>query len=378
MIRKLKLINFKSHLDTELSLGKITLLCGANGCGKSSVIQALLLLRQSYLQDGGGLNLYGNLTRLGTCDDVLCDKAQDGTLGFDLAYDEEEKPYHFRYEIGGSDFKETFVAESGKDHPAEGFKSASLFDKNFQYISALRWGGRSDYLQDTQAVRQFGQISGDLGQCEFTAHFLDVYATQPVVDYYGYGKEKTTLHEQLEKWIDTICSGLSYRVERGDGGRYKLLYNQAGSKENMTAVNVAFGISYTLPILAAVLAAKPGSLLLIENPEAHLHPTAQARLMELLAVAAANGVQIIMETHSDHIVDGLLVACKKGQSGAGRPFTLRREDTSIYFMKLNEEGLSQTQRISIEENGWLDEQPEGFFDQLEHDFNYLNGLSDER
>lgn len=77
------------------------------------------------------------------------------------------------------------------------------------------------------------------------------------------------------------------------------------------ALNTGFGITYVLSVLVAVLFAPKGSLVLIENPEAHIHPAAQAALMKLISRAAEHGVQIILETHSDHVINGALVALKK-------------------------------------------------------------------
>lgn len=77
-----------------------------------------------------------------------------------------------------------------------------------------------------------------------------------------------------------------------------------------TAQNVGFGISYVLPIVLALVKAKKGELIILENPEAHLHPRGQRKMGELIARAAQGGVQVIVETHSDHILNGIRFVCK--------------------------------------------------------------------
>src|SRR5690606_42119683 len=77
------------------------------------------------------------------------------------------------------------------------------------------------------------------------------------------------------------------------------------------AENAGFGITYTLPLVTALLSSKPGALLIIENPESHIHPKGQAKLVELIALVAQNDVQIIIETHSDRVVNGIRVGIKE-------------------------------------------------------------------
>ena len=83
---------------------------------------------------------------------------------------------------------------------------------------------------------------------------------------------------------------------------------QTGSSNKYRATNVGFGLSYVFPVIVAALAARAGDLLIIENPEAHIHPKGQMRLGQLLSLAAASGVQVVIETHSDHVLNGIRLA----------------------------------------------------------------------
>src|SRR5260221_6265573 len=87
--------------------------------------------------------------------------------------------------------------------------------------------------------------------------------------------------------------------------------------------NVGYGLSHVLPILTACLGAQTGALLLIENPESHLHPSGQSAMGEFLAQVASAGIQLIVETHSDHVLNGIRRAVKRGQ--------LTPQDVAIHF-----------------------------------------------
>jgi len=127
------------------------------------------------------------------------------------------------------------------------------------------------------------------------------------------------------------------------------------------ATNVGFGVTYILPILVAILTSKPGALVLLENPEAHLHPKGQAKMGELFALAASCGVQIVVETHSDHVLNGIRLAVHDGK--------LNKNDVQLhYFQRIEKEGQAMSEVVSprIDRNGRIDRWPEGFFDEWEN------------
>ena len=137
------------------------------------------------------------------------------------------------------------------------------------------------------------------------------------------------------------------------------------AKENVfSPLNTAFGNSYLLPIIVAVLTAKKGGLILLENPEAHLHPAAQFRLGKLLAMAAEQGIQLIVETHSDHLLNGIRVAAKNGQ--------ISSDNVAIQYF-VEHDGCHDAQRIVLNNDGELDCWPQGFFDEWEKALDSLIG-----
>jgi predicted ATPase len=112
----------------------------------------------------------------------------------------------------------------------------------------------------------------------------------------------------------------------------------------------------------AVLASEPGTLILIENPEAHLHPKGQSKMGELLALAASCGVQVVIETHSDHVLNGIRRVVHAGK--------LDHNDVQLhYFQRQEKEGQAFTEVVSphIKRSGRIDKWPDGFFDQMEKD-----------
>ena len=162
--------------------------------------------------------------------------------------------------------------------------------------------------------------------------------------------------------INIKPSGLNYKIDysfdRGKGQTPTL---------DFKAKNIGFGISYVLPIIVASLHAPEGSIVIIENPEAHIHPGAQAKLMELICKSAKNGVQFIIETHSDHIINGLLVATKNK--------IIYPQDSSIYYFDRNEKKhATEAIHLPVLEGGKIQRPPKGFFDQLDIDMNTLMGF----
>jgi predicted ATPase len=123
---------------------------------------------------------------------------------------------------------------------------------------------------------------------------------------------------------------------------------------------MGFGVSYSLPVVVAALRAPRGGILIVENPEAHLHPAGQSGIGELLAVAAGDGVQVLVETHSDHVINGIRRAV------VDRVARLATREVAIHFVRDDPSGEPVT-TIALDETGTLSAWPAGFFDQIERD-----------
>jgi predicted ATPase len=143
-----------------------------------------------------------------------------------------------------------------------------------------------------------------------------------------------------------------------------LIENEYTVSEPTLATNLGFGISYVLPIIATGLIAKKGTYLIVENPEAHLHPSAQSKMGRFLAMVADAGVNVIVETHSDHIVNGIQIAVAEKEI----------ENTSVtinFYSSKNGNTQPDITPINISEKGELSDWPKGFFDQTQIDYSHL-------
>lgn len=376
MITQLHISNFKSHKDTRIDLGNLTVLTGVNGCGKTSIIQSLLLLRQSYLKNRltQGLDLNHPLCCIGIAHDALYRLAEDDIITFHFTADYNE--YHFSFKAAMTNLQDSFIRKDVYNDNACNdvqLKNLSLFNNNFQYISAARWGGKSVFPKETYAVEIQKQLSQNEGQGELVAHFLDKYGADTVQDYYEEEpNEDLSLLQQTIYWEQKISPDVTINVEqRKDSSTYAISYGFNGADSqtkpvmDLRAENIGYGISYTLPVIVALLSAQPGALIILENPEAHLHPGGQAALAKLIAKVASKGIQVIVETHSDHIINGILLACKAYQKDHKQGIS--NVQVKVHNFHDKEKHAAKAEEVVIDEDGTLRYQPKGFFDQAEND-----------
>ncbi len=385
MITQLHIKNFKIHKDTTLTLKNITFLCGQNGVGKSSIIQSLLLLRQSFQKNrlDKVLSLNKPLCYVGYGKDSLYQFAKNNEIIFELVDDKFPiDEFCYRFDVKGSGDKDFIPKIENKNianknekkshiENEETYKNFSLFNKNFQYISAAR---TADYVEDDYGVDIEKQISAEEGKAELTAHFLYKYQKEQVNDLFLHHSDKKNkkLLYQTILWQREISKGINI-IPQKIGTGYKITYSfdtdasPKGVTSEFTAKNVGFGLSYALPIIVAILSAQKNALIIIENPEAHLVPYGQSKLMELVCLAAQSGVQIIIETHSDHIINGALVACKEQK--------IDKENIIIYqFNRDEKQHCAEITPINVLEGGRIIYPPQGFFDQISKDRKILMGF----
>ena len=376
MITKLKIKNFKSHSSTDLELSKLNILTGLNGMGKSSVIQALLLLRQTYQKNmlDKGLELKADLCSIGVAEDALYQSADDDLIAFTINTEKKDR-YKWSFMVDDKKLSDTFLKiKESEFKKGSDLKSLSLFNDKFQYISAFRNGPVQNYDKDTSGVELFHQISVKEGRCELVAHYLDYFKDDPVSDksLKKNPKEKgTDLIYQVKRWLEDISPDINIQVENLESS-YKINYSFSRGEhrtptKKFKATNIGFGISYTLPIIIAALHARKGSIVIVENPESHIHPEGQSKLMELICRAAKSGVQFIIETHSDHIINGLLVATKQNH--------VKPMDSRVYYFDRDiATHTTKATPLPILSGGRIKRPPKGFFDRLDKDMKVLTGF----
>ena len=378
MIKNLKIKNFKIHSNTNLELSNLNILTGLNGTGKSSIIQSLLLLRQSYEANvlSSGLLLNMPLCEIGQIKDAIYEGGDTDQIEFNLNT-ESLGDISWRFRPKNRDYEQNFIPIIGES--PNHLNTLSLFNSNFQYLSAARFSPRESYPLDTNAVVTKRQISLEKGQGELAVHFLHQYGVYKKESI----KSKIMKHDsqdlddllsQTNAWESEISPGVNIHPNlAGKSFALKYSFNKGNdTTSQFGAENVGFGLTYALPIIVATLSSAKGSLLLIENPEAHLHAKGQAKLAELLALAAQSGVQIIIETHSEHIINGILVACKKFESTEKG---INKDLVRIYhFLRDEKEHASIIEQVRILQDGKIDKQPDHFFDQTELDLKFLLGF----
>lgn len=378
MVRQIELHNFKSHAETQIDLENLTILTGLNGMGKSSIIQALLLLRQTY-QKGllhKGLNLTGELCNIGTVNDCLYQYGS-GEMKINIKTEVLNK---WTFKSHPYKLSDTFIPKESRSQTILYRDNYFLFSNGFQYISAYRNGPVREYEKDTLSVELLGQISRRDGRCELVAHFLNFYQNEEINEDVCLNNIDNTLKPQVEAWMRAISPNINISVKPNDDA-FKINYSfnrGAGNVKtnDFKATNIGFGVSYVLPIVVASLQAciinnekytAYDKFIVIENPEAHIHPKGQAKLMELIALAAKSGVQFLIETHSDHIINGLLVAIKKNMIAAN--------EASVYFVNRDENQHASTlHKLNLSAQGKIKNVPPDFFDQIDKDMKTLMGF----
>lgn len=355
MINRVSVKNFKSLKEVSVETKKLNLLMGLNGMGKSSFIQVLLLLMQSDKLEDRVLDLQGTLINIGQGRDAFYQYAHEDYIEFNLGMG----LFDFRWEFIYQPDKDKLIAKNGyrKDQ-------MSLFRKQtskFQYINAERIGPEDLYEASSVIVTDKKQI-GLKG--EYAAYFLNIYGYSFIVSELLRHKkaESNKLIEQINAWMDEISPGVTLNTKYVPEINRVILdyqFNLLHGKTNpFKPINVGFGITYVLPVVLALLTSTPGKIIVIENPESHIHPRGQAQLGRLMALAASNGAQLFIETHSDHILNGIRVAVKEED-------ILPNDVNITYFDKISSENeqFSRITKIRIDKNGELDEYPKDFLDE---------------
>lgn len=360
--------------------------------GKSSALQTILLLRQSFLKHllSKGLDLNGDLCSIGTAKDAIFISAETNEIEFEIKQN-NLNDWKLVFKVDRNKIIDTFlrttspyviVMESAPifTHDMDcldPIPQSSIFNNNFQYISAFRNGPLAFYEKDTALVEISNQMSRREGRCELVAHYLYHFKEATVSDKLltKTKDDDPTLKFQVMEWMREISPEIDriHIDEISDIG-YKVEYSfSRGKGETETnkfrAIDVGFGISYALPIIVAALHTPKDGLVLIENPESHIHPAGQAKLMELICKSAKAGVQFIIETHSDHIINGLLVATKKG-------FIDHDEARVYYFDRKISTHATQVTNLPVLPGGKIKKPPKGFFDQIAKDLTTLMGLKE--
>ena len=362
MIKEIALENFKCYkkLNT-IQLAKVNLLAGSNGRGKSSFIQALLLLAQS-LDSEKGLNhleMNGRFVELGTFADVQNSESKgnptiryktddkdesDILISFSSYENKTQWGEIISFTLSGKELIEEMGSATGEngEQKSHGLGVTSTVAGlsqlyNVYYISADR-RGPVDFVKknDNRDDNQIG-IHG-----EFLINSL--------------AKKGKDFTDKVAGEMSKILSGATIQVENTDTDYLRFYLDSVNDSKGFRPTNVGFGYSYILPIVMTLMLAEKGAKIFIENPEAHLHPGAQSRMADFFVRKSIERVlQLFIETQCDHILNGLRIAIVDG--------ILEKSDARILFF--SREGLGDTNvyQIKIDSKGNLCDYPDGFMDE---------------
>jgi len=388
MITRIDLQCFKCFEHLTLPLRSLTLLSGANASGKSSVMQALALLHQTMRDHewSSRLMLNGRIFRLGTVADVIdrvngrhsCEITlvddEDAWFKWELEGEREEMSLAVRKVCGKSDGNHGWEwnadSPSGPLHhlfPSDASSSGSeeLAEHlcNLAYLTAERLGPREVYpLEDPQhasAVDSAGEVAVSVLHTGRDQRVLDGLAVKDV---------PAIRRRQVEARLGQFFPHCKLHIAEVPGANAVTLGLQTSSKVGLVRpTHMGFGVTQVLPIVVAIISSGIGDLVLIENPEVHLHPAGQAKMGAFMVEAAAAGVQVIIETHSDHVLNGVRRAVKDGG--------LSPENVALHFFRPREDDkegkMVQVQSPALDGSGNVDHWPDGFFDQFDKDMDYF-------
>lgn len=363
MIQKISLSNFKSIAIKDATFSNINLLTGINGKGKSSLLQVLLLLSQTWrMGKYTHFSPKGEFVDLGSFDDVHNRYSEDNRIEISLTINDEQ--FVISYEKNGlfgelcglqyngvDVFGDLEIMSVGDDMShsisSSHASSASISDypslmalKNMHYIAANRRipEGQYKYLTSQPA----------------TYIFPDGFNISEFI----WKLSKDDL-EQLKSYMVDIFGSASLSITQ-EGEYYILrLDSLTNSPFLYEPKNVGYGYGYVLSLLTTLLLAKSNDTVIVENPEAHLHPSAQSKIMQVIAkVAVEKNIQFFIETHSDHIVNALQVLIRK------KEFVTKKNVSVLFFG-------DEIENLQLTDTGHILSPPKMFCDQYYHDLNAL-------
>ena len=382
MLSRLDLRFFKCFERLRLPLAPLTLLTGLNASGKSSVLQALVLLHQTMREHEWttrlALNGYG--VRLGAMPDVVDEVF--GRRSFEIGLTDDENTCDWTFEGDRRDMSMAVQRVSVNGRMVEAPRSlryllpsdaesatpvASLARRlrDLTYITAERVGPQEAYaLEDPHDFN----VVGPRG--EHAVSVLHWGRDEPVSAGLALPDAPASRFRQVEQRMRTLFPGCTLDLQQAPRTNAVTLGLRTSDDTGFhLPAHTGFGLTQCLPIVIAGLSASEGDILLIENPEIHLHPAGQALMGQFMADVARAGMQILVETHSDHVLNGIRRAVKADRLAA--------EQVVIHFFRPRSDDQPQVVSPAMDDSGNIDSWPEGFFDQFDKDAGHFAGWGED-
>ncbi len=365
LLNALQIDDFKCFEHLRVPLASLTVLSGYNGAGKSTALQPILLLAQAARlgtwrskATTGDLPLNGAIVRLGSAGDVIRTQSLDATSRFNLFGDGKSLALSATGRTGARSLDLT--KQEGSDHWPE----LSNCLARLVHLSAVRSGPAEAFPTPDRVAGQVPDVGVDGRFASYWYHELADSEVDPA--RLCPGEQSTAFRKQIDAWLSRLAPNAKANVQSFPiASVLALEFALSEISGWRRPANVGYGLTYAFPILVALLAAEPGGIVVIDSPEAHLHPQAQSHMGLLLSVFAAAGVQVIVETHSDHVLNGIRLAVRDNVLAAG-------DLSLLFFAGSSREGHGVTSP-QIDGEGRINEWPEGFFDQGDKDVARLAG-----
>ncbi len=341
MINRINIKNFKCFSDATIDLRNINVLTGVNAAGKSTVIQALLLAFATMKEKENSVDVNNALgIQIGNPQALVSQNPSDNCdADFSFSILEGEKEADFFYSIDRMAPLSLL------------FQVRKLNNLNSQifYLNAERRGPRMSYPAGGDE-----NIKADGSNAAYIVEQADMQNV--IVPEKVRAVDSARFSEQVEAWMDAILGDVKMLVstdlaKASTDIRYKNELVDHAVFPTMTG----FGLSYIFSVVAMGLwcSTRNSAVLIIENPEAHLHPSAQSKIGKFLQIVSTAGVQIIVETHSEHVIDGIRLQAA---------YMKNTRDVIVDFFNRVDKHI-EIKKISVDENGELSDWPKDFFDQ---------------
>lgn len=398
MLKELRIKNFKSLKDTgTLEIKPITLLVGANSSGKSSLIQFLLLLKQTVESRDieNPLIFNGTCIQLESYRNIIFKNDVNQTLEFEFSFDpfsrlsvpfiSPEVTYYvvfhegdggkveiLRFEVIDTESEEPGLSilwnneEKKYDIIGKSRKNLRL-DPFFRFLRFYPHVIEDIYYRAVSFTRFFDRIFSK-GICylgplrEYPQRYYPVSGA--IMEDVGFKGEKTIevlttagedVLQKVQEWIKNFGMAESIRIKPLKGKTLvEVLLEDSTLEMSFNLYDVGFGVSQVLPIIAEGFFAPSGSLILIEQPEIHLHPRLQSEMGDLLIDISKSNKKLIIETHSEHLLLRIQRRITEG--------SLKSDDVALYFFTYTNEGTT-IERIRIDDLGRFENWPPGFFEE---------------
>ena len=378
-IAQISLRKFKCFEALDLPCAPLTLLTGHNAGGKSTALQALLLLAQGLREvpNANFLPLNGTFVDLGAVGDVVHRSASAQALSFGVASSVERMIWYFNFDkrLSARGLMRLSKLTYEKDGVPVGVRSPRMLPLKFaqsDLVASLRKttfiSAHRETRQDAYPVpRSSAHIRGDVGHSgEFAPYWYLEFADDKVSPERRHPEDnRETVRAQVDAWLNELFPGARAKAERlAEDAPVHLSFSLDQTSPWSKPANVGYGLSYAFPMLVTLLTAELGSTVVIDSAEAHLHPRAQSAVGRLLARVASSGLQVLVESHSDHLLNGIRLAV--------RDALLEPAETAIHFFNRPDQTSSVT-TVAMDRAGAISDWPKGFFDQTECDLAALSG-----